>query len=84
MKGAHTGVGLSNPVRSIRGSGKAQRMTSKSFIDPSGRKTQLKIKEINKMLWCLLHSMKNICKNIQSDFLRVCEELCVLIQVGFL
>lgn len=83
MKGAHTGVGLSNPVRSIKGLDEAQRMTSKPFIDPSGRKTQFKIKEINKMLWCLLHSMKNICKNIQPDFLRVHEEFCVLIQVGF-
>lgn len=81
MKGC-SGVGLGNPVRSIRGLDKAQRMRTRSFIDHSGRKTQLKIKEINKMLWCLLRC-KNICKNIQLDFLRVREELCVLIQVGF-
>lgn len=83
MKGFHTGVGLGNPERSIRGLDKAQRMTSKSFIGHSARKTQLKIKAMNKMLWCLLHSMKNIYKNIQSDFLRVHEEFLVLMQVGF-
>lgn len=41
MKGFHTGVELGNPERSIRGLDKAQRMKSKSFIDHSGRKTQL-------------------------------------------
>lgn len=59
MKVAHSGVGLGNPVRSIRHSDKVQKMTTKSFIDHSGRKTQLRSKEINKMLWRLLHSMKN-------------------------
>jgi len=57
IKVAHNGGGVGNPARSIRGSGKVQRMTTKSFIDHPGRKIQLK--EINKMLWCLLHSMKN-------------------------
>lgn len=59
MKAAHNGMGLGNPLRSIRGSDKVQRMTSKAFIGHSGRKTQLRSKEINKMLWWLLCSMKN-------------------------
>lgn len=59
MKVPHNSMGVGNPVRSIRGSDKIQRMTTRSFIDHSGKKMQLRSKEINKMLWCLLCSMKN-------------------------
>lgn len=59
MKTVHNDMGLGNPVRSIRGSDEVHRKTAKSFIDHSGRKTELRSKEINKMLRCLLNSVKN-------------------------
>lgn len=58
MKIVHNDMGLGNPVRSIS-LDEVQRKTAKSFIDRSGRKTELRSKEINKMLRSLLNSVKN-------------------------
>lgn len=59
MKIAYKDMGLGNPVRSIRGLDEVHRKTAKYFIDHSGRKTELRSWKINKMLLCLLNSMKN-------------------------